>query len=446
MTIAVKLDPAKRHGDGLAKVTLCGAGLDGTELDLPFEEVFDRFGAPNGDALDLLLVASLCYVIDKVVGRKSSVDAWTRELSVELPVSNPERWNALAGEFDAALMFLTGDIWSTSFRSLECDLFKRPKKRRRRRMGLIKQAPMGAVGLFSGGLDSLIGAIDFLEVNPKERILLLGHYDSSGPRSQQVELHEHLRSQYPGRTSALHVRVSHKPFKNAEPSLRSRSLVFMALGIYAASAYGHEVPLYASENGLIALNAPLTPSRAGSCSTRTMHPCFLKKVRSLVKQLGFENPIVNEYQLKTKADCVLECRNATILGALARTTVSCSHGSRRQHWTRKGANNCGYCVPCLFRRASLHIAGWDDGLDYGIDVCSGELEANSDLSSADDVRALAAFLRTIRSARDAERAITRVASVDCQKESAQMLLRGVEQIRSWINEKGTPSLRTAAGL
>ena len=93
--------------------------------------------------------------------------------------------------------------------------------------------------------------------------------------------------------------------KNVEPSLRSRSIVFIGLGIYAASEVGAEIPLLAPENGTIALNLPLTPSRSGSCSTRTMHPFYLDTLRSVLNDLGLKNSLTNPLGLKTgKGECV----------------------------------------------------------------------------------------------------------------------------------------------
>ena len=116
--------------------------------------------------------------------------------------------------------------------------------------------------------------------------MLIGHYDAAGPKSQQEALYQRIKTHFPGRTKLVQVRVSQRPPKNTESTLRSRSIVFIGLGIYAASEMGFDVPLLAPENGTIALNLPLTPSRSGSCSTRTMHPFYLDTLRSVLKDLG----------------------------------------------------------------------------------------------------------------------------------------------------------------
>ncbi len=67
---------------------------------------------------------------------------------------------------------------------------------------------------------------------------------------------------YPYRFAIEHIRVAHRPAEAAEETLRSRSFVFIALGLYGAQAAGLQTPLYMFENGFIALNVPLTPHAA----------------------------------------------------------------------------------------------------------------------------------------------------------------------------------------
>jgi hypothetical protein len=76
-------------------------------------------------------VAGICYAVDKTSARQSTSDEWTRSLEVNFPVSEPKLWTNVAQRLDVALTFLTGDVWQTSFRQAESDLFVAPKKRRR---------------------------------------------------------------------------------------------------------------------------------------------------------------------------------------------------------------------------------------------------------------------------------------------------------------------------
>jgi 7-cyano-7-deazaguanine synthase in queuosine biosynthesis len=446
MTISVDFDGGKRESDGLALITLDGPEIESVEVDFPFRDLFRSLGSPDPIALDLLLVTGACYVVDKAAARKSGSDGWTRHLNVSFPVSDPKRWAKVAARLDTALSFLSGDVWRTNFRKSPCQLFVAPKTRKKKAVAPGEPETFDAVTLFSGGMDSLIGTIDFLHNHESSRVMLIGHYDAPGPRSQQENLYTRMSARFPGRTKLVQVRVAQRPAKNIESSLRSRSIVFLALGMYAASKMGTELPLFAPENGTIALNLPMTPSRSGSCSTRTMHPFYLDTVRAVFKDLGIKNDLINPLALKTKGECVTQCRDLKLLATLAPLTVSCSHASRRQDWERKTATNCGYCVPCLFRRASLHAAKLDSGKDYGIDVCSDELTVESDGLSADDLRAVTTGLRRFDTDANIRKAITSVALIQPINDYVSLVRRGLAEMRTWMAEKGSVSLRTAAGI
>jgi 7-cyano-7-deazaguanine synthase in queuosine biosynthesis len=322
--------------------------------------------------------------------------------------------------------------------------------KKRRRLAKVSDTPseeVTAVCLFSGGLDSLSGAINLLADSTIRRLRLVGHYDSSGA-STQAELFAAVDAEYPGKAELLQVRVSHRPPEAEENTLRSRSLVFMALGIYAARAAGPEVPLYAPENGLIAINIPLTPSRGGSCSTRTMHPFFLDRLGRILKKLGIVNRIINPFELSTKGECLVTSSNRALLDTLVDKSVSCSHATRKQLWKRRTAEvkNCGYCVPCLIRRAALNKAGLDVPSSYGIDVCMGELNISENSESPNDFRAVLNMLNSGKSIGDYKKDMLATAPVDKLDERAAMLERGFEEIRSLIRQKGSLNIRRAAGF
>ena len=449
MNIEIGTNPSKRHEDGLAAISIRvpTLALD-YQLDLPFAKLYERCGIPDPITLDFLIVASLCYVIDKIVPRRNTPDYWTRELEVEFPVSSPEVWGAVVHEFENALSFLTGDEWQIAFRKSDVTFFRAPPRRKRqhRRMLIPQIRTVTAVCLFSGGLDSLVGAINLLAEDDTQSVILSGHYDAPGPAAQQQNLFTKIKQQYPGRVELLQTRVSHKPVAALELTLRSRSLVFIALGVYAARAFGAEIPLYIPENGFIATNIPLTPSRSGSCSTRTMHPFFLGKLTAALRGLGVTNSIINPFGTKTKGECLVDCLNRPLLRSLVDASVSCSHGSRKQYWFRKETNNCGYCVPCIVRRAALHKARLDKGQKYGIDICAGELPIDDERERADDLRAMLDFLSHGRTTADIAREIKAVAPVSDIEKCVAMVERGFEEIRTLFHDKATPSIRRAANI
>jgi len=257
MKLQASINPKGERRDGLADIQVQSESGAQYQLDLPFRDLYRRCGPPNPIALDLLITAGSCYVIDKTIPRSSADDGWTRDIDATLTVSDAQKWEPLSGDLAEMLTFLTGDNWNLHFCQTPVPLFQPPKASTDLK-GMVRT---NVVSLFSGGTDSLAGAIDLLASGQEGHILLIGHYDSPGPRRAQAVLANRLSSRYPGKCDILHTRVAHRPSRGVEDSLRSRSLVFVALGLFAAQAAGEQTPLYMFENGLIALNVPLTPSR-----------------------------------------------------------------------------------------------------------------------------------------------------------------------------------------
>jgi hypothetical protein len=423
--------------------------IEATEPKLKYDvtlglEQFLLFGAPYPLALDLAYIAGIIYTIDRAVPRAAMADSWTRTISVELPVAQAALWQSATEQLEEALGFLSGDIWQLSFRAANAQLFKKPSRKRKHSSMPLTTEPFKSVCLFSGGLDSFVGAVNMLHAG--DRVLLVGHHDSGGPQSQQKRLFEGLKPLYGATAHWTHGRVGPSPVGAPEETLRTRSFVFVALGILAARMIGTDIPVYTPENGPIAINPPLTPSRAGSCSTRTMHPFFLNCLRGALGKVGVTNSIVNPFEFKTKGECLLQCSNQELVAALFERSVSCSHSSRRQDWNRKSAGNCGYCIPCLFRRAALHHCGMDDGQKYGIDVCKGELSADDSLRSAEDLRAVLDFLAKKYSDAEIRKLLVSVARMPELNERVQVVQRGADELRKWIASKGTAEMQAASGI
>jgi hypothetical protein len=85
-------------------------------------------------------------------------------------------------------------------------------------------------------------------------------------------------------------------------------------------------------------------------------------------------------------------------------------------------------------------------MEYGIDVCADELTVTSNLTSGDDIRALTSWLRQFNTDNKIRRGITTVANVEPLEDYVSLVNRGLTQIRAWIREKGSDSLRKAADI
>ena len=303
----------RRPPPGVAAVIhLDEPGVPGYPLHHNLSRLQATPGLP-GQAVTAFLSAALgVWAADKFLPRRTAPDAWTRKITLNLPVS--PGWLPLAPGLGRLLNFLTGDDWTLKLRETSLDL------------GLKGEWPHpwrpDGVMLFSGGLDSLIGALDRLEAG--ERLLLVSHYDFGQLAGTQQTLAAALLGHYgPDRVHHLGLAGGSFP-RPRELSMRSRSLLYLALGLAAAASFGAATPLVIPENGWISLNPPFTTNRLGSCSTRTTHPYFLEQLTGLWQEAGLANPLVNPDTNLTKGEMVRGCRNRDLLKQLFGMSISCA--------------------------------------------------------------------------------------------------------------------------
>lgn len=317
---------------------------------------------PSEIGADMLVVAAHVHAADTRISRSTeSQDAWTREIRLVIPVSDPARWTGAAPILVRALNFLTGDRWDVGFR-----------KRAKGYAKLVSSAapdlipvPFDGVSLFSGGLDSLIGAIDSLSTGKTP--LLVSHAGEGLVSKSQEQCFDGLKAAF--KASAFDRLRVWMNFDSglvedvgSEGTTRGRSFLFFSLGVAAGTALGRDFVLKVPENGLIALNVPLDRLRLGALSTRTTHPFYMARWNELLRALDISGMVENPYWDKTKGEMVAECANPTLLKELAPLSLSCSSPTKGR-WTKKPQGHCGYCLPCLIRRASLR---GKDSTIYGV--------------------------------------------------------------------------------
>lgn len=354
-----------RYGPGDRSLLPLGDGEVSTYLDLIIgERTLDHgIGRAIGDlahlgvhpteiGVDMLVLATHVFAADTRISRSSeSQDGWTREIRLVVPVSDPDCWTAAGTIFVRLLNFLTGDLWTLTFRA-----------RPRRFATLAPSRPSRLSGpsfddlaLFSGGLDSLIGAIDSLE--SAHSPLLVSHAGESATSDAQSTIFDALKAHYSGHAfDRLRLWMTFPdgfiPGSAGEKTTRGRSFLFFALGVFAGSGLQGTVTLKVPENGLIAVNVPLDPLRLGALSTRTTHPFYIARWNDTLTTLGLNVRIENPYWDMTKGEMVRDCTNPALLRVLTPFSLSCASPTKGR-WQGLGIQHCGYCLPCLIRRAAL---------------------------------------------------------------------------------------------
>lgn len=354
-------------GDYTSKEVILTNKEDYVEVAIPFRDNDNafRYGIdhslkilkdngiyPTEDGIDILCLAGLVYLADTRISRGlHSQDSWTREIAIVIPVYNFEKWKPLEELFIRMLNFLTGDRWSISF-------IKRDEELSAKSEDETLPPKFDAVTLFSGGMDSLIGTINHLE--NKNKTVLISHAGDSHTKNAQSKLLSHLKDKYPD-LNPLYLDLWMVFEKNLIPgggnenTTRSRSFLFIALGVFAMSGMKGVSTLEVPENGLIALNVPLDELRIGSHSTRTTHPFYLDSWNQVLQGLETEFSVHNQYWNKTKGEMADECLDKEFLMQVIQDSISCS-SPQKARWSGAAPQHCGYCVPCIIRRAAMNKA------------------------------------------------------------------------------------------
>lgn len=342
-------------------------GQDDQLLEVPFDipghektvrnslrDLLTQYGLTLSEPTEDLLVAAIAaYAADASVPRRYAYDRWTRDFKLYLPVSYPEQWGKVRSTLESLLSFLTGDHWSILLRP-------RVSRTTTEEFSFAQKSflPLRSeyVCLYSGGLDSFIGALDQLAQG--HSIVLVGHHGSGqGPTSiAQHHAIAALRQKY-NTDTAPYFQIWVSPPRLAlgvsEITTRGRSILFFVLGIIVAESV-QATKLIIPENGFISLNIPLTPSRIGSFSTRSTHPHLIYLFREILLALDIQVELVLPYRFQTKGEMLRSCADQTMLRANIAETMSCAHpGAGRFSGAKVAYQHCGYCLPCLVRRAAI---------------------------------------------------------------------------------------------
>jgi 7-cyano-7-deazaguanine synthase in queuosine biosynthesis len=310
--------------------------------------------------VDLVRLAVLVFLTDRSVCRDQGPGVrWDRDLSLTVPVSDADVWTTAADALEYHLHVLTGDRWTLAFEQ------ERPRKKR----SVAEVEPAPIVCLFSGGADSFAGAV---AAHAKTGVppVLVSHWDFSEISGVQNNLVRRLEKLWG--TGPEHERIevtrwsrqvgSGSKFRD-EKSRRSRSLLFLSLGLAVAAARGAE--LWMSENGFTSINPPLAPERRGSLTTRTTHPAFLGGLTETARAVGLTVRLLNPFDDQTKGAVIRDCA-ASLPKGNASSLLSATHSCGKPSWFPgyRQSHHCGLCFGCLVRRGAFVAAGVKDRTLY----------------------------------------------------------------------------------
>ncbi len=314
---------------------------------------------------DFARVAVMVYAADRSVLRAVGSVNWTsRDLALTIPVSDPDAWNSIRDRLTEALRFLSGDNWDLTFTKARMPKETSAKNR---------HPNVEQVVLLSGGADSAAGALR-ARTDDAEHILF-SHYGGNGVGKKQREVAAEIRALVPDGAEQHHVQVGLRRRRTQpngvrfrdEYSTRTRSMLFLALGLAVASI--NRVPLWIPENGFASLNPAMGADQLGSLSTKTTHPWFLTELDQILTSIDAQGTIANPFMHQTKGEMftwVTGQVGKKKAGAFLSVTDSCGFTNRR-FWHIPKDHHCGSCFGCLMRRASFTAAKLTDHSTYAAD-------------------------------------------------------------------------------
>ena len=350
--------------------------------------------------LDLVDVAAYLYAGDQCVPRGGTHsfdygDGWERKLRYVIPLRKPNLWNRV--KVKSALIDLLGWMTDDQFDFSFPQLKNPPNLPDYLDFDKDTLNPTGIeeVCLFSGGLDSLAGAVKETVVDGR-KVALVAHSPAPQLHHRQEKLLEALTAKCKPRKHPFFVQVwANKSSKlTKDTSQRIRSFLYASLGAVIAKMMNlNRIRFY--ENGPISLNLPICEQLVGARVTRTTHPQTLagmSKLLSLLLDTDFE--VENPFLWKTRTDTVLDLKAAGAADLIPHT-VSCSH----TRGMTTGYPHCGCCSQCIDRRFAVLAAdcGKHDPADsYALDVLTDGREKTEDRTMLERYLGFAAKVEAIQ--------------------------------------------------
>lgn len=314
--------------------------------------------------LDLLELATYVFCADRMISRGDNdqleYHGWSRRIHVFMKVRNIDFWRkrAVRDRLSKALQFMSGDReWVFHFAGGHSTP---PSSLFDRKEFLIKGQSRARVMLFSGGLDSLAGAVELL-ARTNDSIFLVSHRSSPQAKRTQNRLFSALEQRHHRRLYHCSFECSLKGERANEETQRTRSFIYCAVAFVLANLLDDNRFLV-FENGITSVNIPRRQDAMNARASRTTHPKALFLMTDFLKAVaGGEVQLETPFLWKTKAD-IFELIRDHDLVTLISSSVSCS----RTRNTRRQTTHCGGCFQCVDRRFAAYASGCDDADDAGI--------------------------------------------------------------------------------
>ena len=325
--------------------------------------------------LDLLELAAYAYCADRLIKRGSPAaveyQGWSRSFHFAVKVRDYGFWNQshVSEHLSRALEFMTGDLnYRFSFQpghaTPRTSLFDDEQFH-------LEDPATPSIMLFSGGLDSLAGAIQRLD-ETDDQLCLVSHQSQPGTTRTQERLVAALRSRYPKRVSHYKFRCNLREVRAIEETQRTRAFLYTSIACAIGQAFSCDrFSVY--ENGVTSINFPRRQDLSNARASRTTHPQTIFRLRQFLS-LVLDHPLQIDlpFLWKTKSD-IIEILKSGPYPELIPSSVSCSKTFQNLGL----ATHCGGCSQCIDRRFAAYGSradDWDEAGIYAKNIITGSID------------------------------------------------------------------------
>ncbi|HCZ34633.1 MAG TPA: hypothetical protein DHV26_01750, partial [Cytophagales bacterium] len=204
----------------------------------------DEFKSYSSLEEDLFNLASGIYGADLAVQRQER-EHYIRSMDLNVEVVNLHAFERIKALLENALLTVSRDNWNINFIQKKGDPVS----------DFNWQDKEGSVLLFSGGIDSMAAAADF--VNQKKNLVLVSHnsHGNTVVDDCQRNVHSSLENHFKQTIKHIHIKVYGRKQgaydfpEERENTQRTRSFLFLTLAALITRRSGFNKVLYMAENG-----------------------------------------------------------------------------------------------------------------------------------------------------------------------------------------------------
>lgn len=337
---------------------------------------------------DLLEIAGYVYAADRLIKRGTpdqlEYHNWSRHLDFRIKVRDFEFWNKAGTKkaLSELLVFVSGDheydfAFSTGAKDVgQKSLFDFE--------GIeFEEKDNSLIALFSGGLDSLAGALEILETTDKKLFIVSHRSNNPTVKGIQNNVYSLLKKDYGERVKLFPFECNLTGDRAIEETQRTRLFLYTSIA-FALSIHTVEPRINVFENGVTSMNVSKRQDLMNARASRTTHPKTLHLIEQFFNLVAGKPVKVNHpFIYKTKTD-VLEIIKGYNKQRYINNTLSCTKTFQRFK-NNSQATHCGGCSQCIDRRIAAFAAELEDfDTTYDCDLSKDpikDLEAKAHLNS-----------------------------------------------------------------